>query len=321
VFSEYAADEIAVAMRWTRNFAFARLHLAVTVTTRLPQTLAALTRGDLDLRAVQALAEITDPLDADTARAVETAVLPNAGRWNLTELRRATRRAAARLDPAGAEQRHQARKRDRRVELFPADDGMAELHAFLPAVDATRIYRRLDAFARAAAPGDDRTMDQRRADAFTDLLLSRSNTANGGAGEGKNTGVVVHLTMPATMLMGLDDQPAELAGYGPIPADVARALAADATWRRLLTDPVTGHLLDLGRNTYRPSAALAEFVRTRDHRCIFPGCSHPADACDIDHRTPHPHGPTSKENLGCLCRHHRVSRMRLGGSDVGVGVA
>jgi hypothetical protein len=81
--------------------------------------LAALTRGDLDLRAVEALAEITDPVDAYTARAMETAVLPNAGRWNLTELRRAARRAVARLDPAGAEQRHAAR---RRVELFPADD-------------------------------------------------------------------------------------------------------------------------------------------------------------------------------------------------------
>jgi hypothetical protein len=49
---------------------------------------------------------------------------------------------------------------------------------------------------------------------------------------------------------------------------------------------------------------LAEFVRARDHRCIFPGCSRPADACDIDHHNPYPDGPTSAENLGCLCRHH-----------------
>jgi hypothetical protein len=110
--------------------------------------------------------------------------------------------------------------------------------------------------------------------------------------------------MPATMLMGLDEQAGVLAGYGPIPAGLARELAGDATWRRLLTDPLSGQLLDLGRHTYRPSAALAEFVRARDHRCLFPGCSRPADACDLDHRTPHPHGPTTAENLGCLCRHH-----------------
>src|SRR6266542_5750392 len=52
------------------------------------------------------------------------------------------------------------------------------------------------------------------------------------------------LSMPATMLMGLTEHSAELAGYGPIPAQVARELAADGTWRRLLTDPATGHLLD-----------------------------------------------------------------------------
>jgi hypothetical protein len=118
--------------------------------------------------------------------------------------------------------------------------------------------------------------------------------------------------MPITMLMGLDDQPGELAGYGPIPADLARELAGDATWRRLLTDPISGQLLDFGRTTYRPPAALADFVRARDHRCLFPGCSRPADACDIDHRTPHPHGPTSAENLGCLCRHHHKLKHEAG---------
>ena len=112
------------------------------------------------------------------------------------------------------------------------------------------------------------------------------------------------LSMPATMLMGLTEHGAELAGYGPIPAQLARELAADGTWRRLLTDPATGHLLDYGRTTYRPPAALADFIRARDHHCVFPGCLHRADACDIDHRKPYPHGTTSAENLGCLCRHH-----------------
>ncbi len=58
----YATTPFAVALKITRNTAFVRLHLAVTVTTRLPQTLAALERGEIDLRRVQALAEIADPL-------------------------------------------------------------------------------------------------------------------------------------------------------------------------------------------------------------------------------------------------------------------
>src|SRR5262249_25169245 len=84
-FSEWAADEVAVAMRWTRNMAFAQLHLAVTVTSRLPGTLAALSRGEVDLRGVQALAEITNPLDDATAKAVEDAVLPKAADKNVSE--------------------------------------------------------------------------------------------------------------------------------------------------------------------------------------------------------------------------------------------
>src|SRR5262249_10468685 len=170
-FSEWAADEIAVAMRWTRNMAFAQLHLAVTVTSRLPGTLAALSRGEVDLRGVQALAEITNPLDDATAKAVEDAVLPKAADKNVSELRRAARRAVLRLDPAGAQQRHEKRKRERRVELTPLEDAMAELTAYLPAPDATAIYQRLNDFAHNPPPDDTRTMDQRRADVFCDLLL------------------------------------------------------------------------------------------------------------------------------------------------------
>src|SRR5262249_12419060 len=59
--------------------------------------------------------------------------------------------------------------------------------------------------------------------------------------------------------------------------------------------------------TYRPPAGLADFVRARDQHCIFPGCTRPATHCDIDHTTPHPHGPTAACNLACLCRrHHRL---------------
>jgi hypothetical protein len=88
---------------------------------------------------------------------------------------------------------------------------------------------------------------------------------------------------------------------------MVRRIAADATWRRLLTDPASGGLLDYGRNTYRPPAALADFVLTRDQTCRFPACRQPAHRCDIDHRVPYPNGPTAASNLCVLCRrHHRL---------------
>src|SRR5262249_30082841 len=103
------------------------------------------------------------------------------------------------------------------------------------------------------------------------------------------------------------EQPGELAGYGPIPAPLARELAGDGTWRRLVTDPLSGQLLDYGRTTYRPPAGLADFVRARDQHCIFPSCTRPAPPCDTPPPPPPPPGPPAACNLACLCRrHHRL---------------
>jgi hypothetical protein len=55
---------------------------------------------------------------------------------------------------------------------------------------------------------------------------------------------------------------------------------------------------------YRPSAPLDRFVRARDRRCRFPGCRARPMRCDLDHNLPWPAGPTSHDNLCCLCRHH-----------------
>lgn len=130
----------------------------------------------------------------------------------------------------------------------------------------------------------------------------------------------VHVTVPFSTLMGVDDQPGELAGYGPVDAATARALAVGGVWRRLVTDPLSGSLLDLGRTRYRPTAALDEHVRTRDRTCVRPGCSAPARCCDVDHTREYhrqpgeptqpgpadadasPLGTTSVDNLGLLCR-------------------
>lgn len=100
------------------------------------------------------------------------------------------------------------------------------------------------------------------------------------------------------------DAPAHLDGYGPIPAAVARALAAGSTWARLVTDPVDGSVRELSAPTYRPPAALADLVRAERPMCIVPGCSVEADSCDLDHSPPWPIGATEFDRLAPLCRHH-----------------
>ncbi len=94
---------------------------------------------------------------------------------------------------------------------------------------------------------------------------------------------LVQIVVPLTTLTGADDHPVELVGYGPIPSDIARTIAADAVWKRLVTDPLSGTLLDHGRTTYRPSAALSDFVRARDQVCRFPPCNRRAIDIELDH--------------------------------------
>ena len=100
-------------------------------------------------------------------------------------------------------------------------------------------------------------------------------------------------------------------GLGPIPAEVARGLAADARWRAWLTD-AEGTVVATSSTTYRPSAALARLVRARHPECRMPGCRRSADACDLDHAVEWPRGETSAENLGPLCRRHHVMKTHYG---------
>ncbi|WP_193311523.1 HNH endonuclease signature motif containing protein [Georgenia satyanarayanai] len=108
---------------------------------------------------------------------------------------------------------------------------------------------------------------------------------------------------PSTTALDREPEPvAELDGYGPIPPIVARALATGGTWRRLLTDPVTERILDVGRTRYEPPANIADLVRHRDRTCILPSCTHPARTAQLDHiHEWKDGGTTSADNLGPQC--------------------
>jgi hypothetical protein len=210
------------------------------------------------------------------------------------------------------------------VWIDPAPDQMAWLTALLPATDAARVWARLDDLSRRTvrAPRDARTLAQVRADTLTDLVTRVSvhdTTADDRAADRGSAPAavrtVVNVTVAATTLLGLDESPAELTGYGPIPAAVARVLAAgaDTTWRRILTDPTTGAATDVSRTGYRPGVVLGDLIRTRDATCTFPGCHVPAARCDLDHLEPfdpdHPAaGQTRADNLHPVCRAHHNAK-------------
>jgi hypothetical protein len=114
---------------------------------------------------------------------------------------------------------------------------------------------------------------------------------------------LVQVVMPFSTLIGADDQPCELVGHGAVPADLAREIAADAVLKRLVYDPLSGALLDHGRTTYRPPAALADFIRARDVYCRSPICRRRAIDGELDHIVPYPEGPTSADNMAGCCTH------------------
>ena len=310
-YGEFVPDQIAVALSWSSNTAARRLHHAVELTTRLPQLLEALHAGELDLWRTEIVFDAVRKLPDHIATQVCDHALTTGLDRPAGLLKRLVRKAVLTYDPDGQQKRHREARDDRRVSFQPLDDGMAELAAYLPAHEAVLIDRRLDAFAHHPAPDDGRTMDQRRADAFRDLML---NPAMGPII------TKVHLTVPADTITGTGTQPGELTRYGSLDTTqtrelalgytnldepgYGRKLAADPTWRRLLTDPTSNQLLDYGTRTYKPPATLAGYVRARDPHCIFPGCSRSSDACDLDHRIPYPQGPTNADNLAPLCRHH-----------------
>ncbi|MFC4462985.1 DUF222 domain-containing protein, partial [Pseudonocardia nematodicida] len=118
----------------------------------------------------------------------------------------------------------------------------------------------------------------------------------------------INVTISADTLIGADDEPADLAGFGPIPASDARALAFDpaSIWTRLFTDPITGQVQYRDPTKYRPDAKTDAFVRARFPTCATPGCRVPSHRCDLDHVVPHradgSGGLTVAENLCPHCR-------------------
>jgi hypothetical protein len=121
---------------------------------------------------------------------------------------------------------------------------------------------------------------------------------------------VVDVVVKLTTLMGLDDDPGWLPGWGPVLADIARQIAFDQktnpAWKWSATNN-HGQLRHHGHTRRRPVAEESAFVKARDRTCRFPGCRRPAMRCDIDHRLEYTNGgPSHRGNTCCECeRHHQ----------------
>ncbi len=304
-YSEFLADELAAELGQSPRTASDRLARAWDIAHQVPDALDALTSGQLDYPRLLALHDVTQALSGGQRATVETQMLAGSRLKSPSQWRRKLHRMVARIDPDAAARRRREAHAQRGVTVRPLEDGMGLLSATLTAQDAHAIFERIDRIAKAdaRADGDRRPIDARRADVLAALVLGNRREL---------VKVEIQVIAAVGTLAGLDDNPAELVGHGPIPATVGRTLAADANWRRVLTDPETGTVLDLGHRRI-PTPALARLIRHRDTRCVFPGCGMPATCCDIDHTVAHATGGrTALDNLGLLCRHHHSAKHRGG---------
>ena len=277
---------------------------------------------------------------------IEQSALAYAEFHTPTQVANKVRTTIAKLAPEPFEEIAERARDTRRVSCFREVDGLSTIVAILPAEDAQIVMKAIENFIHAQVanesitlnahgvngaagggaagvgaagvasdfsndsdvePGQHRSMDMKRADALTSIAAwsLQQNTVDVKL---HRRPVTVNVTIDLPTLLGLAENPGQLAGYGAIPASVARALASDGKWQRFITDPQTGTLLDFGRESYEPPQALIDFLIARDRTCRFPGCRHSAARADLDHaKSWESGGETSAANLGALCRrHHRL---------------
>ena len=315
------AAEIACVLTVSEGAAGAFLSECLALTRGLPLTLAALVAATISWQHARIIVDETSSLDPAGAAGLEAHFLApgapdpargcRAGDLVPSRFRAKARTWRERHHRDTIETRHTKSAADRRVEYRPDRDGMAWFSAYLPADTAAGIWDRTTSAARALqGPDEARTLTQLRADVAATWLLT-----TGAEGEGAGGGVLspraqVLVTVPVLSLLGATGEPAVLDGYGPIPPSMARRLIADGagSFYRVLTDPRDGAPLEIGRTSYRLTKAQRHWLRLRDGKCPFPGCSNHSLDNDADHLLAWADGGTTGiANLGQPCpRHHRL---------------
>ncbi len=308
-------SEVACVLTVSERTAGALLSEAHELSTTLPLTLAALQDGSISWQHARAMVDETANLDPAGAAALEAHFLdpdaPNpaqgcpAGELVPSRFRHKARTWRERHHPDSIEERHTKSALDRRLEFAPDRDGMAWLSAYLPADQAAGIWDRTTTAARALqGPHERRNLSQIRADMAAKWLLG------GTAEHVPSPSAQVLVTVPVFALMGLTDEPAMLDGYGPIPTSMASRLMAESSssFHRVLTDPRDGAPLEIGRTSYRIPVSMRQWLRLRDGKCPFPGCTNQSLDNEADHLLSWADGGTTGIiNLGQPCpKHHRL---------------
>ena len=295
------ADQVAVVLGVSPRAADHLLGDAIALVGR-PMVWGAVYDGFIDQRKGLLIVQGLEGFDGLPRAQMERDAIAYAQSHTAHELRRYLIKLACDGDPGDIFRKEAVDRRG--VSIFPAGHGMADVSARLSLEHAEMFFQRLTALAQKDdcpdpyGQGADRTLDQCRADALVGFLENTTEVS-----------VHVDVAISADALIGEDHRDAMLGRHGAIPASLARLLAwsPDARWRRLVTDPLTGALIDCNAEVYKVPDRVKRAVRLRDRTCRFPGCTRPAEYTDTDHIHPWSVGGKTKAgNLAALCRRHHL---------------
>jgi hypothetical protein len=300
---EAAAAEVAAALRLTRRAADTEMALALELRRRLPMVWFALCDGSIDLYRARVLVDATMHLSLAMAQEVASVVLPDAPLLTTGQLRAKLRKLCMDADPEDARIRYHHAVGRRRMVVEEDHSGTASLYLFnIPPQRAAAAKQRINRLAlRAKQQGDKRSIDQIRADIAMDLLEGRGEVTRASRGA-----VIINVDLPT--LLGLAANSGDVAGWGPVIADIARQVThhqINTQWRWNLVDPDSGLPIDGGVVRRRPTAAQQRHIQTLNPTCVHPGCRMSAVDCDLDHTTPWIETQiTDSDDMAPLCRHH-----------------
>jgi hypothetical protein len=290
------ANEIALARRDSPARGGRHLGLAKALVHEMPHTLCALECGALSEWRATLIVRESACLAVEDRRALDVELCGDpAGLEGMGDARvaAAAKAIAYRLDPHAVVDRAATAENDRTVSIRPAPDTMTYLTALLPVAQGVSVYAALR--READLRGDGRLRGQVMADTLVERVTGRDAAVA--------TPIAVNLVLTDETLLGGDRTPADICGYGPIPAAVARAMVARAvedrrsraTLRRLYAHPRSGALVSMESRARLFPRGLATFIELRDQRCRTPYCDAPIR--HRDHAQPWAHGgPTAAIN-------------------------
>lgn len=303
------AAQVGLARRGSHHRGQRWVHLAERL-VGMPDTFAVFRAGRIDEFKASLITRVTECLTPEVRAKVDMVIASDPD-WleslSDRQLEAEVSKLAYRFDPQSFVKRAAKAAEDRRVTTRPAPDTMLNLTALLPVVPGVTVYAVLLGWAKSQkAAGDPRSINQLMADRLVELVTGRA-TAEG-------LPIAAEIQIADTSALGVDDEPAWVAGYGPIPAQVACALIATAsdaemaTLRRLYTHPATGRLVAMESVAREFPQGLAGFLRRRDQgRCRTSWCGAPIRASD------HPKdwargGETTGENGQGLCEACNIAK-------------